>query len=264
MSGYRIDRSRGLNRFSHFQAEVVDHFHNAHPTPARGLVLLILAIRNDVPEQFLRWLRVGFGFRLQYDEPRSINMSNTSTSVAIQELLERIAHGDSASKFELVELACARFRKIARNMLSVSYPEIDYDGVQSVQIANAAFEHMQGFVDLDPDKNTSAKEFLFQASRVIRTTLIDLAKRLCEWDGKSQAKSLRGIQLPEHADPAKWRRTIGILESVDRLPLEQQQVVDLLFFQGCTPAEASTILGLDETTVKRKWAEARVHLVGSA
>jgi DNA-directed RNA polymerase specialized sigma24 family protein len=190
-------------------------------------------------------------------------MSNTNTIVAIQGLLERIAHGDSASKLELVELACERFRKTARNMLSVSYPEIDYDGVQSVQIANAAFEHMQAFMDLEPNRNTSAKEFLFQASRVIRTTLIDLAKRLCDWDGKSQVKSLRGIKLPEQADPVKWRRTIEVLESVDRLPAEQQQVVDLLFFQGCTPAEAANILNLDETTVKRRWAEARVHLAGS-
>jgi RNA polymerase sigma factor (sigma-70 family) len=70
--------------------------------------------------------------------------------------------------------------------------------------------------------------------------------------------------LPEKADPAKWKRTIEILQAVDRLPAEQQHIVDLLFFQGCTPAEASGILGLDETTVKRQWSEARVHLVGSA
>lgn len=190
-------------------------------------------------------------------------MSDTSTIVAIQGFLERIARGDAASKLELVELACERFRKTARNMLNVSYPEMNQDGVQSVQIASAAFEHMQAFMDLEPDKCTSAKEFLFQASRVIRATLIDLAKRLCEWDGKTPVKSLRGIQLPEQADPVKWQRAIGILESVDRLPAEQQQIVDLLFFQGCTPLEASAILGLDEASVKRRWAEARVHLAGS-
>jgi DNA-directed RNA polymerase specialized sigma24 family protein len=190
-------------------------------------------------------------------------MSSTSTLIAIQGLLDRIARGDSASKLELVELACERFRKTARNMLSISYPQIDCDGVQSVQIASAAFAHMQAFMDLEPNKNTSAREFLFQASRVIRATLIDLARRLCEWDGKSPPKSLRGIQLPDQADPAKWKRTIEILEAIDRMPAEQQQIVDLLFFQGCTPAEAAGILSQDEATVKRKWAEARVHLAGS-
>ena len=191
-------------------------------------------------------------------------MSSTSTICAIQGLLERIAHGDSASKLELVELACERFRKTARNMLNVSYPQMNQDGVQSVQIASAAFEHMQGFMQLKPDQYGSAKVFLFQASRIIRTTLIDLAKRLCEWDGKAPLKALKGIQLPEHADPTKWQRAIEILEAVDRLPVEKQEVVDLLFFQGCTPSEAAGILELDEATVKRRWAEARVNLAGSA
>ena len=191
-------------------------------------------------------------------------MSSTSTMDAIQGLLERIARGDSASKLELVELACERFRKTARNMLNVSYPEMNQDGVQSVQIASAAFGHMQNFMELKPDQYASAKEFLFQASRIIRETLIDLAKRLCEWDGKSPVKSLRGIQLPEQADPDKWRRTIEILQAVDRLPPEKQEVVDLLFFQGCTPAEAAGILGLEEADVKRRWAEARVHLASAA
>lgn len=187
----------------------------------------------------------------------------SDTIIAIQGLLERIALGDTASRVELVELACERFRKIARNMLNVSYPSMNQDGVDSVQIATAAFEHMQAFMDMEPDQCASAKDFLFHASKVIRATLINLAKRLCQWDGTTPIKALRGFQLPEKADPAKWNRAIAILESVDRLPVEQQQVVDLLFFQGCTPAEAAGILNLDEGTVKRRWAEARGHLTGT-
>ncbi len=187
-------------------------------------------------------------------------MSSTSTIDAIQGLLERIAQGDSASKLELVELACERFRKTARNMLNVSYPQMNEDGVQSVQIASAALDYMRNFMEMNPDQFATAREFLFQASRVIRATLIELAKLLCEWDGKTPTKALRGIQLPERADPEKWRQTIEILEAVDRLPPAQQEVIDLLFFQGCTPSEAAGILGIEEAVVKRRWAEARVHL----
>jgi DNA-directed RNA polymerase specialized sigma24 family protein len=37
-------------------------------------------------------------------------------------------------------------------------------------------------------------------------------------------------------------------------------VVDLLFFNDLTQLEAAGLLGIDESTVKRRWARARVRL----
>lgn len=190
-------------------------------------------------------------------------MPNTALK-AIQRLLDGIAAGDPTLKLELAELAGERFRKIARNMLNVSYPQMNEDGVESVQIASAATEHMRNFMEMEPNQCSSAKEFLFRASDVIRETLIDLARQLCAWDAKSPGQTPQGIRLPDQPDPAKWRRAIGVLEAITRLPTEQQQIVDLLFFQGYTPADAANILGVEESVVKRGWSEARVHLAGAA
>lgn len=191
-------------------------------------------------------------------------MPSSANINAIQILLDGIAGGDPTMKLELAELAGERFRKIARNMLNVSYPQMNQDGVESVQIASAATEHMRKFMEMEPGKCASAKEFLFQASDAIRETLIDLAKQLCEWGDQSPNQTPQGIRLPDQPDPAKWRRAIGFLEAIGRMPSEQQQIVDLLFFQGFTPIEAAGILGLDESVVKRRWSESRIHLAGTA
>jgi RNA polymerase sigma factor (sigma-70 family) len=49
-------------------------------------------------------------------------------------------------------------------------------------------------------------------------------------------------------------------EKVEALPEEERQVVDLLWYQGLTQAEAGVVLKVSERTVKRRWQEARLHL----
>jgi RNA polymerase sigma-70 factor (ECF subfamily) len=49
-------------------------------------------------------------------------------------------------------------------------------------------------------------------------------------------------------------------EHVDKLPEEQKEVVNLLFYEGLTQEEASVILGVSERTIKRRWQEAKLKL----
>jgi RNA polymerase sigma factor (sigma-70 family) len=47
-------------------------------------------------------------------------------------------------------------------------------------------------------------------------------------------------------------------EAVDRLPEEERQVMDLLWYRGLTHAQAAEALGVATKTVQRRWASARL------
>ena len=53
---------------------------------------------------------------------------------------------------------------------------------------------------------------------------------------------------------------LDLLEAVGRLPDEEREAVELLFFHGYSQPEAGEILGVHEDTVKRRWSRARVKL----
>ena len=47
-------------------------------------------------------------------------------------------------------------------------------------------------------------------------------------------------------------------EAVDRLPEEEREVMDLLWYRGLTHAQAAEALGVATKTVQRRWASARL------
>ena len=53
---------------------------------------------------------------------------------------------------------------------------------------------------------------------------------------------------------------LDLLEAIERLPDDEREVVELLFFYGYSQPEAGEILGVHEDTVKRRWSRARVKI----
>jgi len=47
---------------------------------------------------------------------------------------------------------------------------------------------------------------------------------------------------------------------VDKLPEEQKEVVNLLFYEGLSQEEAAAILNISVRTIKRRWQEAKLRL----
>jgi RNA polymerase sigma-70 factor (ECF subfamily) len=62
----------------------------------------------------------------------------------------------------------------------------------------------------------------------------------------------------EDADELDRWRTFH--EAVDRLPVEQREVVGLSFYHGWTQAEVAEHLGMSKRTVQRHWAAAMLTL----
>src|SRR5262249_12907956 len=47
---------------------------------------------------------------------------------------------------------------------------------------------------------------------------------------------------------------------IERLPDEEREIFDLLWYQGLSQAEAASLLNVSERTVKRRWQSARLKL----
>jgi RNA polymerase sigma-70 factor (ECF subfamily) len=61
----------------------------------------------------------------------------------------------------------------------------------------------------------------------------------------------------EPADLAAWAEFHA---RVERLPEEEREMFDLLWYQDLSQAEAAELLGISQRTVKRRWASARLQL----
>ena len=106
------------------------------------------------------------------------------------------------------------------------------------------------------------------ASAQIRRELIDLARHYHGPEGLGANHHTDGTdphgRLAQIADgsgrPESLEEWAAFHEAVDRLPAEERQVVDLLWYRGLTHTQAAEALGVATKTVQRRWASARLML----
>src|SRR5262249_49434777 len=106
----------------------------------------------------------------------------------------------------------------------------------------------------------------------IRRELLDLAKHYygprglganyASVDrGPDQSQAEPAADQPAAADdPGQLEAWAAFHEQVERLPAEEKEVFDLLWYQELSQAEAAALLKVSERTVKRRWASARLRL----
>jgi RNA polymerase sigma factor (sigma-70 family) len=181
-------------------------------------------------------------------------MPDGTTTQAIQSVLDRLrlAPGDPALRKELVALAYDRMAVVARRLLGPAYrsrPE-DTAGL----LAEAYLRLDSSLAEVRPE---SVRQLLGFAALQMRRALVDLIR-------KDRGRARQGAPEPPPGptappgDDEDWR--LELVEAVGRLDEGEREVVDLLFFQGLTQGEVADLLGIDESTVKRRWARARVRL----
>jgi RNA polymerase sigma-70 factor (ECF subfamily) len=70
-----------------------------------------------------------------------------------------------------------------------------------------------------------------------------------------------GRDPPVAADePDELEKWAAFHEAVERLPVGQRQVVDLIYYHGWTQVEVAEHLGLSKRTVQRYWSAALLAL----
>ena len=192
-------------------------------------------------------------------------------TLQIQRCLDRLHAGDEAARQELIATACSRLERLTRKMLH---------GWERVHRWEETSDVMQNAVirlyrSLSETKPTQVVDFFRLAALHIRRELRDLAKHYYGPRGAGAHHATAAWKRsspddPEPADawepqardedPAQLAAWAEFHAGVERLSDEERAVFDLLWYQELSQAEAASLLGVSERTVKRRWASARLQL----
>jgi RNA polymerase sigma-70 factor (ECF subfamily) len=194
-------------------------------------------------------------------------MSETQTTVRVQNCLDRMGRGDATARGELIAVACDRLRLLARRMLR-DYPRLRRWEETDDVLQNALVRLCRA---LEAVPIATAADFFRVAALQVRRELCDLARHYYGPEG-SGGRHESGTGDPEGAaaeardpadstwNPARIAAWTRFHEKVEALPAEEKEIFDLLWYHELSAAEAAKMLGTSGSTVKRRWQAARRRL----
>jgi RNA polymerase sigma-70 factor (ECF subfamily) len=195
-------------------------------------------------------------------------MANVNQSVAIEGWIQRLRSGDEEARKELLNCACERLTGLTRKLLK-SFGRVKRWEQTDDVVQNALLRLYRSLADVQPE---SAVEFYRLAALNIRRELLDLAKHyygprglganhasVAQKPDQSQAEPAYEQAAPTD-DPSALEPWAAFHEQVERLPAEEKEVFDLIWYQELSQAEVARLLNVSERTIKRRWASARLML----
>jgi RNA polymerase sigma-70 factor (ECF subfamily) len=197
-----------------------------------------------------------------------VAMSEASTS-QLQIWLEQMNAGDRAAQEALIGHACTRLRLLARKMLHEDFARLRREEETS-DVLQGALMRLHRALSAPEVKPNSLAQFFALATEMIRRELLDLSRHHFG-PNRPRRLSLQGDAednvSPPLADPPDLTYDPGRLlawsefhEQVQKLPPEERQVFELLWYHELPQAEAAAMLNVSVPTVKRRWLSARLLL----
>ncbi len=178
-------------------------------------------------------------------------------TIALQACLDRWQAGDRDAADDLLRMALSRLEKLARRMTR-AFPNVrglaDTDDV----LQNSLLRFLRTLQNLRP---ATTRDFFNLAAVHIRRELLDLARR-----GKGKRTvpiDSIGSSTPNVPEPAapdsggpEGDQWVRFHEAVDQLPVEEREVVGLVFYHGWTQDRIAELFQVDERTIRRRWSSA--------
>ncbi|MBI1917491.1 MAG: sigma-70 family RNA polymerase sigma factor [Planctomycetes bacterium] len=194
-------------------------------------------------------------------------MSDSSVhTTQLQLWVDRIRAGDVASREELLRGVWDRLERLAHKMFR-RFPRVGRWVEAADVLQNALLRLLRALEQVRPE---SMRAFFGLAAEQMRRELLDLARHFLGPQGlganyRSLAPAPEGGHNPHDPpdvtdDPADLDRWRAFHEEVAKLPEEEREVVDLLFYHGWTQAEVAELLEVSPRTVQRRWGAALVKL----
>ncbi len=177
----------------------------------------------------------------------------------LQQCLTRMQHGDPAALDELLRHVCGRLEKLARHLLR-AHPAVHRWSDTGDVLQGALLRLTRALASVQP---ANVREFFALATQQIRRELIDLARHHYGplGEGANHASASSSLDCPDQTqDAADLTDWTAIHEQIDRLPEEEREVVDLLFYQGLPQGDAAHVLSVTIRTVQRRWHSALIRL----
>ena len=193
--------------------------------------------------------------------------SSTDTTDVTQRLLVQANAGDEASREQLFQHCCERLERLARKML-VDFPTVRRWEQTDDVFQNGAVRLVRALQDVKPE---SVRHFYALAAIQIRRELLDMARHYGGANG--QARNLESAHGPQRES-----RSVGLEASdrsnapdrlaswtelhmlIEKLPDEEREVCELLWYQGLTQPQAAEVLQMPLRTLKRRWQKVRLKL----
>jgi len=191
-------------------------------------------------------------------------MGEHTVTQHIESCLARLQAGDREARNELINVACGRLESLTRKMLGGYSRLRGYEQTGDV-LQNALIRLCGALEKLSPE---NPQQFFGLAALQIRRELIDMSR---SYFGRGESKPGRPIQaegeepMPDPAaestlEPSKIIAWTDFHKAVESLPEKEREAVDLLWYQELPQQEAADLLGVDKSTVKRRWRSARLML----
>lgn len=174
--------------------------------------------------------------------------------------------GDMAARDELFRRTCGRLEQLTHRMLR-GFPGVHRWELTDDVLQNAIVRLLRALEQVHP---ASMREFLALSTEQIRRELIDLARHYFGPQGPganhaSHDGNASGSQpIYDRADlshePSILADWCEFHQQVGRLPENEREVVDLLYYQELPQAEAAELLNVTVRTVQRRWHAALLKL----
>jgi len=195
--------------------------------------------------------------------------SEGRTTIALQRALDRMRVDKNLMPDELADHVHRRIRRLTTQMIR-RYPRLSR-WEQTDDIAQEATIKLLRAVEQVRPEDT--RHLLRLAAVQIRRTLIDLCRH--HFGPQGSAKHHRTSPASDGFDddrplierspsdattPEAAAIRNEIHEQVDQLAEDHREIVDLLYYNDLTQAEAAEVLGVSTRTIKRRWRDARLAL----
>lgn len=189
----------------------------------------------------------------------------------IEELVQQSNRGNETARRELFELMYERFRVLSRKMLR-RFPGVKRWEQTDDLWQNAGVKLWQSIAKVTIH---DARHFHSLAALHIRRELIQLTRHYygprgvgsnhashdSGTDGtQDQDRSFAPLGKDDTYEPGNLAMWTEFHREIEKLPEEERETFDLIWYQGIPQAEVAKLLDVSLRTVKRRWQSARLSL----
>jgi RNA polymerase sigma-70 factor (ECF subfamily) len=184
----------------------------------------------------------------------------------LQGYLDRMRAGDRSARDELFRRVCGRLERLTRKMLK-GFPRVHRWAQTDDVLQSALVRLLRALNDVQPG---SVREFFALSAEQIRRELLDLARHYygpqgpgakhATHSGQSDAAQPAYEKVDNSHEPSALAAWCEFHRQVRELPEDEREVVNLLFYQELTQAEAAGLLNVTVRTVQRRWQSALLKL----
>jgi RNA polymerase sigma factor (sigma-70 family) len=179
----------------------------------------------------------------------------------LQRWLDLLRSGNADARNEVIDHACERLRNLSHRMLR-GYRRLRRWSETDDVLQNALLRLHRSLAEVHPE---SVRQFYALATTQIRRELIDLSRHFLGPEGHgTNHDSNNGEACAKQPDcqgePDTLEEWTDFHERAGKLPDEEREVFNLLWYEGLTQPEAAEVLGVSLKTVKRRWQSARLLL----